>query len=176
MGTARTTTSRTARVAALIVTVGVLAAACSSGEPEREEGTPGVTKAGDLSVFDLQPGDCLGDLEELTDQLTELPVVPCTDVHRIEVYHLIDHEADTYPGEAELGTFADGACLAEFGAYTGVDYFSVGTSLYFSYLYPTFDSWNDSDDHGIVCVVGSSADLVDSVAGRGLDLPLAPDQ
>lgn len=154
----------------------MLAGACFGGEVAREDGVPGVTKAGDLSVFELKPGDCLGDLEALTDQLKKVPVEPCTDVHRIEVYHLQDHPADTYPGEAELITYADGVCLAEFGAYTGVDYFSAGTALYFSYMYPTLDSWTSSEDRGIVCVVGSAANLNDSVAGKGLNLPLAPSE
>lgn len=162
------------RFVALIVVVAALATGCSGSDVGREEGVPGVTEAGDLSVFDLEPGDCLGELENLTDQLEDVPVEPCTDVHRIEVYHLQEYPSETYPGEAELVTYADGICLAEFGTYTGVDYFSVGTSLYFSYMYPTFDSWNESDDRGIICVVGSSADLNDSVAGKGLNLPVAP--
>ena len=125
----------------LIIAFVAAAASCSGGDVARDEGVPGVTEAGDLSVFDLEPGDCLGDLDDLTDQLKDVPVEPCTEVHRIEVYHLQDYPSETYPGEAELVTYADGVCLAEFGAYTGVDYFSAGTSLYFSYLYPTFDSW-----------------------------------
>ena len=176
MGTAHRTTTFTARYFVLIIAFVAAAASCSGGDVARDEGVPGVTEAGDLSVFDLEPGDCLGDLDDLTDQLKDVPVEPCTEVHRIEVYHLQDYPSETYPGEAELVTYADGVCLAEFGAYTGVDYFSAGTSLYFSYLYPTFDSWNESEDRGIVCVVGSSADLNDSVAGKGLNLPLAPGQ
>jgi len=176
MGTPRSEPTRPAQLLLVLTLLALVIASCSKSEPEREEGVPGVTKAGKLSVFDLRPGDCLGDLSELTDQLETVPVEPCTEVHRIEVYHLADHPAEKYPGEAELATFADGVCLAEFGAYTGVDYFAVGTSLYFSYLFPTLDSWNDSEDRGIVCVVGSSADLNGSVAGKGLDLPLAPEE
>lgn len=162
------------RLVAFVVVFAALATGCSGSDVGREEGVPGVTKAGNLSVFKLLPGDCLGDLDKLTDQLEAVPVEPCTDVHRIEVYYVPVHPAETYPGEAELVTYADGICLAEFGSYTGVDYFSVGNSLYFSYLYPTFASWNESEDRSIVCVVGSSADLNDSVAGRGMDLPVAP--
>ena len=56
------------RLVAFVVVFAALATGCSGSDVGREEGVPGVTKAGNLSVFKLLPGDCLGDLDKLTDQ------------------------------------------------------------------------------------------------------------
>jgi hypothetical protein len=44
--------------------------------------------------------------------------------------------------------------------------------LYFTYIYPTLDSWSANDDRDIVCVVGSAQALNGSVKGAGDALPL----
>jgi Septum formation len=170
------------RLWAVVLVIATIAAACSSDPPTRDGEGLGVTSSGKLSVFDLEVGDCLGDLEGFTDQIEKMPVVPCADPHRIEVMALEDYTVggepvDVYPGESELASFADGVCLSAFGEYTGLDYFSLGHRLYFSYLYPTLDSWSDPDrnDRGIVCVVGiTGVDLIGSVKGAGNDLPIDP--
>ena len=157
--------------------VGFLLLSCSGGEgPIRESGQPGVIKSGPLSVFDLLAGDCLADpsVETIPSEVEELEAVPCNEVHRLEIFTLIAVETDDdlYPGEGALTAKADAGCLASFPEYVGVDYFAQ-SSLYFTYIYPTLDSWTGNSDRSIVCVVGSSEQLNGSVKGVGGNIPLA---
>ena len=60
-------------------------------------------------------------------------------------------DEDVYPGEAEIKSFADASCLEAFSSYTGTDY--LDSDLFFSYLHPSLDSWNEGDDRQVVCVI-----------------------
>lgn len=162
----------------IAIVVAVATVACSDDTPSRIEGEPGVTSAGTLSVFDLQAGDCLAEPGEegVPVEVESLGVVPCSEPHRLEVFALVEVETDDglYPGEGEVTSQADARCLGVFVDYTGVAYFTQ-SELYFTYLYPTLDSWTGQDDRTIVCVVGSARTLVGSVAGSDGVLPLADD-
>lgn len=134
-------------------------AACSGGGVER--GDEGITDGGDLSVFELQPGDCLYPPEAIDENVDELPVVPCNEVHTHEVFAVWeagDPEAfaaadeldiDVYPGEAALDAWAERACIAAFPTFVGGGYFDA--DLFSTYLLPTLDSWGDGD-RDVVCV------------------------
>ena len=79
--------------------------------------------------------------------------MPCDEPHRQEVFAIPEYPAEdgeAYPGEAEIQTYADAACLEKFEEYTGEDY--LNSNLFFTYLHPSVDSWND-DDRTIVCVI-----------------------
>jgi hypothetical protein len=132
----------------------VVAVACS-GDDGAGRGDDGrITEAGPVSVFDLQVGDCLKPDEDAEGELTEVEAVPCEEPHTQEVFALPEYEGenpDVYPGEAAIRAFADAACLDAFERYTGADY--LDSDLYFSYLHPSLDSWNEGDDRTIVCVV-----------------------
>lgn len=133
----------------------VLVVAACSGDDDAGRADDGrISESGKVSVFDLRVGDCLKPDPEASGDLTEIEAVPCDEPHTQEVFAVTDYEgenADVYPGEAELRTFADAACLDAFERYTGTDY--LDSELYFSYLHPSIDSWNEGDDRTIVCVV-----------------------
>ena len=153
-----------------------LTAACSGGDgPMREAGQPGVVRSGSLSVFELMVGDCLADPSEaaIPSEVDALDAVPCSQPHRLEVFAVVAVEAgdDLYPGESVVTAQADAGCLGAFPGYTGVEYFAQ-SALYFTYIYPTLDSWSANDDRDIVCVVGSAQALNGSVKGAGDSLPL----
>lgn len=145
------------RLAVLLVACLLGTAACSSdgGPLERAADVPGgVDEPTDLSVFDLRPGDCLVRPEEPKAKLGIVNAVPCTDIHDLEVFDLVDYDdGDTYPGESELGDFADGACVTRFAGYVGEDY--LDSELFVTYLLPTLESWNADGDHDrtVVCLV-----------------------
>ena len=143
---------RSVAVAALVLAVG----ACSSDGPlERGADDPGgVDSPATLSVFDLRPGDCLMRPGQPTAKLGTVDAVPCSDAHDLEVFSLVDYaDGDTYPGEADLGDFADGACVSDFAGYVGSDY--LDSELFVTYLLPTLESWNaDGDnDRTVVCLI-----------------------
>lgn len=138
----------------LLAPVLLLVAACS-GDDDAGRGEDGrITGAGSISVFDLQVGDCLKPDAEAEGELVEVHAVPCEEPHTQEVFALPEYEGenpDVYPGEPEIRAFADAACLDAFEEYTGAAY--LDSDLYFSYLHPSIDSWNEGDDRTIVCVV-----------------------
>ncbi|SEE65873.1 septum formation family protein [Ruania alba] len=129
------------------------------------------------SVFDLSAGDCVLAPEDVTVEISEVTVVPCDEPHQLEAYALADFPApsgqaqasaagSSFPGDAALKDFADGACAEEFAGYVGVDY--RDSSLWFTYLVPSARSWQAEDDRTVLCFVTTTGDeLTQSVAGTG---------
>jgi hypothetical protein len=139
----------------LLLVVAFVAAGCSSDKAGRKDGA--IDKAGDVSVFDVQVGDCLNPGSELGISIVNIKAVPCSDPHTHEVYALPDFpekDGDVYPGEEKIRTFANAQCLEAFGNYTGTDY--LDSKLFFSYLQPSIKSWQEGDDRRIVCVIVST--------------------
>ena len=149
----------------VLVAALVLAGACSKDKAKREDGE--ITKAGPISVFDLRPGDCLMPDDKTVGDIENINAVPCAEVHTQEVFAVPEYPDDNgvYPGEAEILKFADASCLEAFNTYTGTDYLS--SNLFFTYLHPSLDSWNDGDDRQVVCVIVSPTEdgMTGSVKG-----------
>ena len=61
-------------------------AACSDDEAPTRDQAGVVTKAGKVSVFELKPGDCLDPPADVSGEIAEIRVVPCTDPHTQEVF------------------------------------------------------------------------------------------
>jgi hypothetical protein len=145
----------------------VLTAGCSDSGPDRDA-TGRITSAGDLSVFELVPGDCVVIDDSLEAANETLPVVPCDDPHQAEVFALVEVEdLDAYPGERELSNRAELECIARFSDYVGVDL--VDSELFYTYMIPSIRGWQEDADRTVVCMVLSAGGpLEGSVAGAGL--------
>ena len=132
------------------------------------------TKSTSTSVFDVAVGDCFLAPEKITVQLTDLSKVDCATPHQQESYALpvytdpgTDKTPTTFPGDAALKSFADGSCAQEFQDYVGVDY--RDSSLFFTYLVPSARSWEQNEDHTVICFVTTTGQtLTSSVQGTGL--------
>jgi hypothetical protein len=138
-----------------LLVLALVVAGCSKDKADRKDGA--IDKAGNVSVFDVQVGDCLNPGEELGAEITKIKAVPCKEPHTHEVFALPDYpdkESDVYPGEDKLRSFANAQCLEAFGNYTGTDY--LDSKLFFSYLQPSIRSWQEGDDRRIVCVIVST--------------------
>ncbi len=120
-----------------------------SGDDLRD-GDGRVVEAGEASVFELQVGDCLDPGNDVSGEIADVLVVPCEEPHTQELYAILNHPDDTYPGATEVAAYADGACLNELEDTLG---FTLDDGLYFSYLLPTFDGWNTGGDRQILCVL-----------------------
>ncbi|WP_147525168.1 septum formation family protein [Cellulomonas timonensis] len=119
-----------------------------------------------VEVFDLAVGDCLRTPAEVTAELTEVERVSCEREHTLEVFAVAGYEpADAdFPGDAQLAAYADGACVAEFEGYIGVDY--RDSDLFFTYLLPSARGWSQGEDRDITCLVTTTgAQLTASVRG-----------
>lgn len=92
-------------------------------------------KPASVSVFDVAVGDCFVAQKEVTVELSDLSKVPCEVDHQQELYATVAYQAaagastdavDSYPGDATLDTFAQGACAEQFTAYIGIAYPEIG--------------------------------------------------
>lgn len=139
---------RLRRSFALALGAVVMLTACSDEELRDAEGT--VVNAGTASVFELQAGDCLAPAPELTGEVSDLPVVPCDEPHTQEVFGVVQHPDDSYPGAEAVAAWADGACLTELESTLDL---TLDDGVFVSYLLPTFDGWNTDGDRDVVCVL-----------------------
>ena len=125
------------RILAGLLGIALLATACSSGD----------------SVFELQVGDCFDDEYvngEIPSEISDVPLVDCSDLHDNEVYAVFEVNDASYPGQSALDATADEGCFVRFEPYVGRDYYE--SSLDFIYMTPTSDSW-DEGDREVVCVL-----------------------
>lgn len=151
-----------------LVAGALVLAGCSDSKAGRKEGA--INKAGKISVFDVQIGDCLMPGDELGTEITDVHAVPCKDPHTHEVFALPEYdEDDVYPGDEKLRNFADAECISGFNSYTGTEY--LESDLFFSYLQPSIRSWNEGDDRRIVCVIVATGDPVEGSARKASAQP-----
>lgn len=152
-------TSRQVRGATLLLAVAVLTAGCSGSDDD-------ATK---VSIFDLEVGDCVRAAAEVTAEVETVERVGCESGHELELYSEVAFttgtgDAGTFPGDAALVTFADGACAEGFEDYVGVDY--RDSTLYFTYLLPSARGWDQGPDTTVLCFVTTTGDqLTASVRG-----------
>lgn len=122
--------------------------------PEPSPGDPGTGEGTD--VFDLVVGDCFD--EWSGDTVYEVPVVDCATPHDWEVYtdfEVPDTADGAFPGEDKVDVAADDGCLTAFETFLGASY--ADTVYDYSYLVPTADSWTESDDRLITCIITDPA-------------------
>lgn len=118
----------------------------------------------DQSVFDVKPGQCFTTPGKVKAELSDLNRVSCGKPHTQESYAVLDFRpsadaiasgapptATSFPGADVLATFAKGACAQRFTGYVGINY--LDSSLYFTYLLPSARSWEQNDDHAVLCFV-----------------------
>jgi len=97
----------------------------------------------------LKAGDCIRTLDE-SSAIYDLPVVPCTQPHEAEVYHVFTLPDGDYPGQAAVEQAGDAQCDAAFESYNT----EANADLGISYLYPRSQDW--SRDKGITCIAIST--------------------
>lgn len=131
-----------------VLPVCLVLVACGGEDVRDADGR--VVAGGPWSVFDLRPGDCIGDVSELKGDTDVLPLVPCDEPHTQEVFAVVRHPDDAYPGAGGVATFADRACLTALDAELDL---SIDDGVAFSYLLPTFEGWNKNGDRNVVCVL-----------------------
>lgn len=144
----------------------VVLAGCSDDGIDRD-GDGRIVESGDVSVFDLQPGDCIVLDESLESAVETLPARPCDEEHNAEVYALVEmDDIDTYPGERELSLRAERECLAQFADYVGVDV--ADSTLFPTTLIPGIQGWQNDQDRTAVCFTVTAGEMIaHSVRGTG---------
>jgi hypothetical protein len=125
---------------------------------------------GKTSVFDIKVGECFNPPEKVQAQISDVTSVDCSSAHTQEAYAIVPYKvaagstASTYPGDAVLKTFANGACAQQYAGYVGVNY--LDSTLFFTYLLPSARGWEQNDDRDVVCFVTTTGKpLTASVKG-----------
>lgn len=143
----------TAGLAALAFVGGL--AGCSS-EPERnEEGE--IEEEGELSAFNIEEGDCVNDIADLTGTVSSVPVVPCDEEHGAEVFGVFDLPDGEFPA-ASISEDASTGCFEQYSEYYGVE--ATGTENV-QILQPTQETWDQVDDREVVCILVGDAPTTD---------------
>lgn len=148
---------------AVVAGVAVFAGVGAFGDETTRNESGDIVEGGGLGAFVIRNGDCINLPSESLVQSVE--GVPCSKPHDAEAYYIFDMAGTAYPGEAQITTSADTACLAQFHPFVGVSY--EYSTLDISWLGPTEDSWDELDDREIVCLVVGSSQLTGSMRGTG---------
>ncbi len=130
------------RLTIIVLALALVAAACNSGEPERDT-SGAITESGSASVFALQIGDCFNDDPSFAETVAEVAAVPCSQPHDNEIYYEYSMTDSSFPGDdaaLEAGAFR---CLDEFDAFVGIDYLDSELDLF--PITPTSESWTEGD-------------------------------
>lgn len=148
-----------------IVVMGYLAYAAVSNADR--DATGAIVGEGNLNAFQMRIGDCFDNSDAASDEVSELPGVPCSQPHDYETYAVFDLALDSYPSEDSMNELAYASCLERFDAFVGTDYES--SVLEIITLYPTMTSWQQ-DDREVVCALYdmNAQKLIGSTKGRGI--------
>ena len=128
---------------------GLALAGCSALGGAGALSSPTPTGPPEVSVLDLQVGDCIaaGGAGRAT---VTVPVVDCAEPHNGEAYAMLPLTGEAFPGTDEVTDSAVTGCTSEFTTFVGVEY--AASALDFAYYYPTATSWK-AGDHEILCLV-----------------------
>lgn len=144
---------RAAGVAAVSVFAAFALAGCSlllpADQPTRDDESGEVVEGGQESAFNMQVGDCWNDVT--TDEVSDVPMVPCAEEHDNEVYAEFDLPDGAFPGDDAVEEAAFDGCYERFADYIGISYEESVLEIY--PMWPTEAGWDELNDRQIVCSV-----------------------
>jgi Septum formation len=146
-----------------LVTMGLVAACNGDDDP---------TQANNQNVFDVATSAenpvCMEVTEALPPEVKELPIIDCAQPHTHEIFATLLSTESVYPGVEALGSFAQVKCLSAFEDFVGISAFD--SSLSYTWLVPSLQSWNDKDDREVLCVLArrDGSPLVGTMRGTGV--------
>ncbi len=143
---------RTTRVALAIGAFSVLVSACSG------------------SILSLEVGECFDDWEGSLDavqEVSDVPIVDCSEPHDNEVYSVSNMPAGPFPGDAAIQEWTIARCEENFDGYVGKA--DAESRLDFGALFPTQETWED-DDTEVICFLWDVEflKLTGSMRGSGI--------
>jgi hypothetical protein len=118
---------------------------------------------GETDVFALAIGDCLNE-SSVTDEVTSVPTVDCSEPHDFEVFALTDTTTSEFPDIDSLFTELDIFCQGEvFTEFVGIPY---ADSIYGTTgLVPTAESWANGDRELLCMISDPNGQTTGSLAG-----------
>jgi hypothetical protein len=131
------------------------------------DGSGAIVGEGNVDAFQVRVGDCFDDSSTYSDEISNLPGVPCSKPHDNEAYAVFDLTIAPYPDNDSMGELAQESCLQRFDTFVGRDYESSSLDIFA--IYPTTESWAQKDRE-VICAIYDMEEskLVGSVKGRAL--------
>lgn len=121
----------------------------SPAEAVRDESGQ-VVEAGESAATDIEVGDCLA-VSTNVEEISEVPVVPCTEPHDMEVYAEFELQGEKFPGDEKVSALADEGCYAAFPDYVGIEY--EESTLDYQMYQPLEQGWTELDDRLVSCLL-----------------------
>lgn len=113
--------------------------------------TSGCGLFGGGNVFELAVGDCFDNTSEVGGgEISDVPIVDCSEPHDNEVFHIFEVADGEYPGDEALVAQAQETCVPAFEEYVGTDLASSRLEIF--PITPTESSWSDGDRE-VVCAL-----------------------
>jgi hypothetical protein len=143
-------------VATVVIVVLMVTGTIEIDDSERDPDGE-ISKEQDISLTSLRVGDCLGIgvlAEMRSEGLFEVNVVPCSEPHSGELFHLFDLADGDYPGDDEVIRLAETGCLDAFRAYVGVP--PARSTIGVTYNHPVAIGWRIADDRGVYCFLSEA--------------------
>ncbi|MGE5827137.1 MAG: DUF4190 domain-containing protein [Micromonosporaceae bacterium] len=129
----------------LAIAIGV-AVALATGTTRDSTGQ--LTGSGRVAISDLEPGDCVNNIEE--DRLVaKVDAVPCSQLHSAEVFAVFDLTGSSFPGDSTANDQAEQGCLDRLDDYAPDAVNDEGLDLF--YFAPNANSWSRGDRE-VVCL------------------------
>ncbi|WP_433698159.1 septum formation family protein [Nocardiopsis sp. CA-288880] len=115
------------------------------------------------NVFEISVGDCFVESEMnaafATGEVSDVPLVECTEEHDAEVYYTEDLPEGDFPGTESVDASTEEICYGDnFTDFVGVSYDE--SEIYAGALYPTEESWNQLDDREVACYLITQGEMV----------------
>jgi hypothetical protein len=126
-----------------------------------------IMSAGSVDAFEVQVGDCFQDGAFASEDVSEVPGVPCSEPHDNEVYAAYDVQGE-WPGDERIEEMAYRGCYERFEGAIGKRY--EESIIDYTVIYPSEGSWHELDDREVICVAYHMEfeQLTGTIIGSGL--------
>ena len=136
----------------------------------------GITNAveGKEDVFSIRVGDCFDNpSEETAEEVESVKMPKCTEPHDNEAFFIYDVSDSDFPAYDQDAVIADAEekCRPEYEQFVGVP--EAETSIYFSYYFPSDESWEQGDREILCMVFDENGPVSESLEGKGAEYPLS---
>jgi hypothetical protein len=121
----------------------------------------GKSKSASMPVLSIGIGQCFASPTSVHTELKSLTRTACSSPHALESYARVSYKKNVanlaYPGADVLTKFAQSVCAQQFNDYVGIDY--QDSTLFFTYLLPSPQGWEQSLDRYVLCFIESNQSL-----------------
>ena len=134
----------------IIVAAGVAVAAALGISSMAQRNDAGeIMAAGTVDAFEVRVEDCFQDAALESEDVSEVPGIPCSDPHDNEVFAAFDVPGE-WPGDEAIEEMAYQGCYDRFAGAIGKSY--EESIIDYTVIYPSEGSWQERGDREVLCV------------------------